>query len=390
MKIVVAMDSFKGSLSSLEAGEAAALGIREVYPDARIVVRPLADGGEGTVDALVPGLNGQLRHVTVTGPAGRPVCASYGIIQEKKLAVMGMASAAGLTLVPENKRNPMITTTYGVGEMILDAVAHGCRRFMIGLGGSGTNDGGAGMLMALGYGFLDREGRTISFGAAGLERLAKITKENVKPELSDCEFMVACDVANVLCGPDGCSAVYGPQKGANQEMIEYMDGWLSHYADLAAEIDGRADPGFPGAGAAGGMGFAFKTFLNARLEPGVSIVLRETSLEEEICGADIVVTGEGCIDGQTAMGKAPAGAAALAKKHGVPVVALAGCVAGDAKLCNGQGIDAFFSILPRAMDLNEAMEPETAKKHLEASAVQVFRLWKTACQRPGNPLAERL
>ncbi len=378
MKAVIAMDSMKGSLSSMEAGYAAAEGIRRADASAQVLVRPLADGGEGTVDALVTGMNGVIRNVSVTGPLGAPVSCAYGIIEETKTAVMEMSGAAGLTLVPAEKRDPLETTTYGVGEVIRDAIAVGCRRFLVGIGGSATNDGGIGMLQALGYGFLDRDGKQVPFGAKGLERLARITDEGVIPELEECEFRIACDVTNVLCGEQGCSAVFGPQKGAAPSVIPQMDRWLEAYAELAKEKFPRADPLFPGTGAAGGMGFAFLTFTKARLESGVQIVLEETRLESCIKDADIVVTGEGRLDGQTAMGKAPVGVARLAKKYGIPVVAFAGGVTEEAAACNENGIDAFFPILRRVCTLEEAMCKDAARANLADTAEQAFRLWKCA------------
>ena len=378
MNIVVAMDSFKGSLSSMEAGQAVRAGIAQANPSIPVTVRPLADGGEGTVEALISGLGGQWQQVTVTGPLGAPVVCSYGILPDSGTAVVEMSGAAGLTLVPKSQRNPLYTTTYGVGEVIRDAIAKGCRRFLVGIGGSATNDGGVGMLQALGYGFLDAEGRPIPHGAQGLSQLARITCDGVLPQLAQCEFRVACDVTNVLCGPQGCSAVYGPQKGATPEMIQDMDQWLFHYAQLAQAVcPDTAHPDAPGTGAAGGLGFAFQTFTRGVLEPGVSIVLEETHLEDFIRDADLVITGEGRLDGQTAMGKAPVGVAQLAKRYHKPVVALAGCVTSDATACHTQGIDAFFPILPGPCSLEQAMEPDTARANLAATAQQVFRLFQT-------------
>ncbi|MDE7130237.1 MAG: glycerate kinase [Lachnospiraceae bacterium] len=374
MKAVVAIDSLKGSLSSMEAGQAIAEGIHKADPQAEVVIRPLADGGEGTVDALVCGMNGKMHEVQVTGPLGTPVNCGYGIIEETKTAVIEMSGAAGITLVPEEKRNPLHTTTYGVGEVIKDAIAKGCRRFIIGIGGSATNDGGVGMLQALGFGFLDKEGNQVPFGAKGLERLEKITDTYVIPELAECEFRVACDVTNVLCGETGCSAVYGPQKGATPSMIMQMDKWLAYYASLAREKYPKAAPKQAGTGAAGGMGFAFLTFTNAVLESGIKIILEETRLEQYMEDADIVVTGEGRLDGQTAMGKAPVGVARLAGKHQIPVIAFAGSVTKEATECNKNGIDAFFPILRSIVTLDEAMKPENAKANLSDTAEQVFRL----------------
>ena len=375
MKAVIAIDSLKGSLSSMEAGYAIADGIRRVHgQDAEIVVRPLADGGEGTVEALVSGMSGVTQNVMVTGPLGIPVNCEYGIIESSHTAVIEMSGAAGITLVPDEKRNPLYTTTYGVGEVIKDAIAKGCRRFIVGIGGSATNDGGVGMLQALGYGFLDKEGKQVPFGARGLEVLEEITDEYVLPELAECEFRVACDVTNILCGENGCSAVYGPQKGATPSMVMQMDNWLKHYAKLAEKKFTKANANQAGTGAAGGLGFAFLSFTNAVLESGIKIVLEETCLEKYMENADIVITGEGRLDGQTAMGKAPVGVARLAKKHDIPVIAFAGSVTKEAVACNQNGIDAFFPILRGVVTLEEAMKPENAKANMTDTVEQVFRL----------------
>ena len=375
MKAVIAIDSLKGSLSSMEAGYAIADGIRRVHgQDAEIVVRPLADGGEGTVEALVSGMSGVTQNVMVTGPLGIPVNCEYGIIESSHTAVIEMSGAAGITLVPDEKRNPLYTTTYGVGEVNTDAIAKGCRRFIVGIGGSATNDGGVGMLQALGYGFLDKEGKQVPFGARGLEVLEEITDEYVLPELAECEFRVACDVTNILCGENGCSAVYGPQKGATPSMVMQMDNWLKHYAKLAEKKFTKANANQAGTGAAGGLGFAFLSFTNAVLESGIKIVLEETCLEKYMENADIVITGEGRLDGQTAMGKAPVGVARLAKKHDIPVIAFAGSVTKEAVACNQNGIDAFFPILRGVVTLEEAMKPENAKANMTDTVEQVFRL----------------
>lgn len=375
IKAVIAIDSLKGSLSSMEAGYAIADGIRRVHgQDAEIVVRPLADGGEGTVEALVSGMSGVTQNVMVTGPLGIPVNCEYGIIESSHTAVIEMSGAAGITLVPDEKRNPLYTTTYGVGEVIKDAIAKGCRRFIVGIGGSATNDGGVGMLQALGYGFLDKEGKQVPFGARGLEVLEEITDEYVLPELAECEFRVACDVTNILCGENGCSAVYGPQKGATPSMVMQMDNWLKHYAKLAEKKFTKANANQAGTGAAGGLGFAFLSFTNAVLESGIKIVLEETCLEKYMENADIVITGEGRLDGQTAMGKAPVGVARLAKKHDIPVIAFAGSVTKEAVACNQNGIDAFFPILRGVVTLEEAMKPENAKANMTDTVEQVFRL----------------
>lgn len=373
MKVVVAVDSFKGSLTSMEAGNAVLEGIRRVDSKADVIVRPLADGGEGTVEALVRGMNGSMQTVMVTGPLGELVSCEYGIMKDSKTAVIEMSGAAGLTLVPEEKRNPFHTTTYGVGEVIKDAISKGCRRFLVGIGGSATNDGGIGMLQALGYGFFDQNGNQVPFGAKGLKELDRITDSSVLPELKECEFRVACDVTNILCGENGCSAVYGPQKGATSSMITQMDQWLGQYAKLAGETYKKANPNQAGTGAAGGLGFAFLTFTNAVLESGIKIVLEETKLEDYIKEADLVITGEGRLDFQTAMGKAPVGVAKLAKKYQIPVIAFAGSVTREAVECNENGIDAFFPILREVSTLEEAMKQENAKANMIDTVEQVFR-----------------
>ena len=373
MKVVIAIDSFKGSLTSVQAGNAAAEGVRRVFPGADIEVRPLADGGEGTVQALAAGIGGELREVRVTGPCGRPVTARYCIIADTKTAVMEMSAAAGITLVPRGEHDPMSKTTYGVGEMIRDAIAHGCRSFIIGIGGSAANDGGAGMLQALGFGLLNKRGEQIPFGAAGLCELARITDENVIPELTECRFRIACDVTNPLCGENGCSAVFAPQKGAKPENIPKMDGWLARFAEITKKVRPAADPDHPGAGAAGGLGFAFLSYTNSVLQSGVELILQETRLEEYIRTADIVITGEGRLDAQTAMGKAPVGVAKLAKKYGKPVLAFAGSVTKDAAILHKHGVDAYFPTARGACSLEDAMKPETARENLSDTVEQVFR-----------------
>lgn len=374
MKVVVAIDSLKGSLSSLEAGSAVSEGIRRVFRDAEIIVRPLADGGEGTVEALALGMNGRTEWVTVTGPLGSKVEAAYGIIDESKTAIIEMSAAAGISLVEEQARNPLHTTTFGVGELILDAIEKGCRNFIVGIGGSATNDGGIGMLQALGYEFLDAEGRQVPFGAKGLSMITRISDERVVPELKECKFRVACDVTNPLCGAMGCSAVFGPQKGATLSMIADMDKWLEEYAQLTREKYPGADKDKSGTGAAGGLGFAFLSYTNAVLESGIKIILDETKLENDIKDADIVITGEGRLDGQTVLGKAPVGVAEIAKKYGKRVIAFSGCVTKDAVLCNHHGIDAFFPIVRTATSLQEAMKPENARENMIETVEQVFRL----------------
>ncbi len=375
MNIVIAIDSFKGSLTSLDAGMAAAEGIVRAIPDAKISVRPIADGGEGTVEALCLGLGGIKMAIDVTGPLGEKVKAEYGLIPKTKTAIIEMSAASGITLVSDDKRNPLNTTSYGVGELIADAIKRGCRSFIIGIGGSATNDGGIGMLQALGFDILNGDGKNVSFGAKGLEEIKTISTGNVIPELSECSFSIACDVTNPLCGENGCSVVFGPQKGADEAMISNMDKWLSDYADLTKTIFPNADKNAKGAGAAGGLGFAFMTFLNGQLTGGIDLILRETRLEEYIKTADIVVTGEGRLDSQTVMGKAPSGVASIAKKYGKKVIAFSGCVTKDAHLCNDHGIDAYFPIVRGACSLEEAMNPDNAFENMSDTAEQVFRLF---------------
>ena len=376
MNIVIAIDSLKGSLTSLEAGKAIETGIKKVYSEAVTKVLPLADGGEGTVEALTLGMGGKLQSIEVTGPLGNKILAQYGILSDGKTAIVEMAAAAGITLVPDNKRNPLYTTTYGVGEILLDAMHKGCRHFIIGIGGSATNDGGVGMLQALGYDMLDADGKPVPFGAAGLKVLCRIDDSRVTPELKECSFRIACDVTNPLCGEKGCSAIYGPQKGASPEDIALMDKWMGDYARISKEKYSHADANAPGAGAAGGMGFAFLTFTNATLESGIEIVLAETKLEDHISKADLVITGEGRLDGQTVMGKAPVGVARIAKKYNKPVIAFAGCVTPEATACNEHGIDAFFPILRGVVSLSEAMEPKNARQNMIDTVELAMRLLK--------------
>ena len=374
MRVVVAIDSFKGSMSSLEAGEAISKGIRNAHKDAEVEIRPLADGGEGTVEALSIGMGGRLINVDVTGPAGKSVNAVYGIVDSSKTAIIEMSQAAGITLVSGDEKNPLYTTTFGVGELIKDAINKGCRHFVVGIGGSATNDCGIGMLQALGYEFLDKEGKQVGFGASGVRDIVSIRDENVIKELSECYFRVACDVNNPLYGDLGCSAIYGPQKGATKEMVADMDGWLKSYSKIVKEKYPDADCEYPGTGAAGGLGYAFFNFTNSKLESGIKIVLDETRLVEYVKDADIVVTGEGRLDHQTVMGKAPVGVANIAKKYNKKVIAFSGSVTEDAGVCNEHGIDAFFPILRRIVTLEEAMQTDTAKKNLTDTAEQVFRL----------------
>ena len=375
MKTVIAMDSFKGSISSLEAGNAVSAGIRRVFSDADIIIKPVADGGEGTTEALVSGLNGRLCEAEVSDPLGRKIAAKYGVLPNNTV-VIEMASASGLTLLTENECDPTLTTTFGTGELILSAIRNGYRNFIIGIGGSATNDGGIGCLQALGFGMLDDNGRQVGFGAEGLSQLVEINDTNVIPELKDCSFKVACDVTNPLCGENGCSAVFAPQKGAKSEMIPIMDRYLRNFADLTKMYNATASPDTPGTGAAGGLGFALMYYLNAEFESGVDLIINETKLVDAIKEADVVITGEGCLDSQTAMGKAPIGIARIAKKYNKPVIAFGGAVKSGAELCNQNGIDAYFPILRTVSTLEQAMDKSNAYHNLADTAEQVFRTIK--------------
>lgn len=377
-KVVVAIDSFKGSLSTFQAGEAIKEGIHQVDKGVEVVISPIADGGEGTVEAIISATKGEMVTTIVRNPLGKQISATYGWIPQTNTAIIEMSQAGGITLITPEERNPLNTTTYGVGEMILDAISKGCRNFVVGIGGSATNDGGVGMLQALGFSFLDKEGREVTLGAKGLCDIVEIKTEDAVKELSECSFYVACDVKNILCGDNGCSAVYGPQKGATPQMIQDMDSWLLNYANLTKKVLPNADATIPGTGAAGGLGFALLAYLNATLQSGIDLVMKETALEEHIIDADVVITGEGRLDGQSYMGKAPVGVAKLAKKHHKPVIAFSGCVTKDAIICNEYGIDAFFPIVRIPCGLEEAMNLENAYSNLRDTVCQVFRLWYLA------------
>lgn len=374
MKVVVAMDSFKGSLTSVEAGNAVKEGIQRVSQDAEIIIKPLGDGGEGTAEALLEGMGGRRILKKVTGPMGRTVEAMYGILPDNKTAVIEMAQAAGITLCRMKERNPMAATTYGVGEMILDAMENGCRNFLVGIGGSATNDGGIGLLTALGYEFFDKTGKKAEQGGGSLKDIGGISCEKVPADLAECRFHIACDVSNPLCGPRGATYVFGPQKGASAENLEVLEAGMRNYAALTKEFTGTDYSGYPGAGAAGGLGFCFLAYLRGELMPGIRMVMEAVNLEEEIKDADYVITGEGCLDGQSGMGKAPVGVAELAKKYGRKVIAFAGSVTREAAECNRMGIDAFFPVLREVVTLQEAMNPKNAADNLKDTAEQVFRL----------------
>lgn len=373
MKVVIAIDSLKGSLSSMDAGHAIKEGILRAT-DADVIIKPLADGGEGTTDALIEGMGGEKISLTVKGPLQTPVEAYYGYLQESNTAIMEMAMASGITLIPGEALDPLNTTTYGVGEMIKDAIHRGIRNFIIGIGGSATNDGGTGMLSALGYEFLDTNGQPVGFGGQCLEKIAAISDKNKLAELEECHFQIACDVENPLCGPKGATYIYGPQKGVSNTLLPLLDAGMRNYGQIAEIFTGKQTMETAGAGAAGGLGFAFVTFLNGELKSGIDLILDAVGLEESLENADFVITGEGRLDQQTAMGKGPSGVAKLGKKYGAKTIALAGSVTEDASACNAAGIDGYFCILSSISTLEEAMNPDTARKNLTLTAEQLFRL----------------
>ena len=374
MKVVIAIDSFKGSLSSIEAGMAAKDGVLKAKPDTEVIVKPLADGGEGTVDALIEGLDGEQTDITVTGPMGAAVSCYYGFLRKTNTAVIEMASAAGITLVPCEKKNPLLATTYGVGEIIRDAMERGCRDFIIGIGGSATNDGGIGMLKALGYNFSDENGKDAGEGGQALAKIASIDTQNRHPLISECKFRIACDVNNPLCGENGATYIYGPQKGVTDDLKKELDAGRANFAKITAASLGKDNSNTPGTGAAGGLGFAFLSYIGAELTPGIELILDAADLENDLKDADVVITGEGRLDHQTAMGKAPVGVARLAKKYDVKVVAFAGAVTEGAAACNDAGIDAYFPIVRGVTTLEDAMKKENAQKNMTETAEQVFRL----------------
>lgn len=438
-KILVAVDSFKGSMTSLGAGNAIEKGIKSILPDAEIRVRPVADGGEGTTEALIYGRDGVSRErCYVTGPLGDRITAEYTIYNaaDGRTAVMEMAAAAGLPLVPENRRDPMHTTTYGVGEMINDAVSKGCERFIIGIGGSATNDGGIGMLQALGFSCLDVNGHEVPYGAEGLGVLERIVipgkmlvrknsselavadpvdtpivgtaaisgagavdescvdDDDFAYRLSRCTFSIACDVTNPLVGELGCSRVFAPQKGADAETVEIMDGYMKNYADVVERsAEGKSDRNTPGAGAAGGLGYAFLMFLGGKLMPGIDIVLSEIGLEADVEWADTVITGEGRIDAQTMMGKTPLGVAKLAKKHGKYVIAIGGCLGDGAENCVKEGLFNECYAVNNVLGIDDsdseqvrtAMKPENAAANLTTCAAKITELKEQMSARVCRP-----
>lgn len=379
MKILIAPDSFKESLSAQQAAEAISRGIRDILPDAELILLPVADGGEGTTEALVAATAGHLYTETVTGPLGDPVQATWGMLGDGRTAVVETAAASGLNLTPLSRRNPWLATSRGTGELILAALEHGVERLIIGLGGSATNDAGAGLLQALGASLLDRHGQPIGPGGSGLEHLAKLDLSTLDSRLAGVQFDVACDVDNPLLGEHGASAVFGPQKGATPAMVEQLDIHLAHFAELLQEATGRDVADCPGAGAAGGLGAALLGAFSARLQSGIDIVLDAVDIDRHLQNADLVITGEGQIDGQSSRGKTPVGVSRRAQKHKVPVIALAGSLGKGADCVHACGIDALFSIVPGIVTLETALE--AADHNLASTARNVASIWKLAGKR---------
>ena len=372
MKIVIAPQSFKGSLSAAKVALAIDRGIKRVLPDAETILLPMADGGEGTVSALVEGTHGRIISSEVTGPLGEKVTAEWGILGNKTSAIIEMAAASGITLVPREKLNPLIATTFGTGELIRAALDSGCRRFVIGLGGSATNDGGAGMAQALGAKFLNEKGKELPQGGAALIRLKHIDIAGLDHRLAACRFKAACDVTNPLCGELGASKVYGPQKRATEQQCRQLDKALANYAEVIKRDLGIDVRDLPGAGAAGGLGAGLVAFLKAKLISGIDIVSETVKLKEHMMGASLVFTGEGKIDSQTLFGKAVTGVATRAKKLKIPVVAIVGAATGDCQEFHRYGINAILNITPGPISLEESMA--NAESLIANTAEQALRL----------------
>lgn len=373
-EVIFALDSFKGSLSAHEAGMAAARGLRSVRPGVSYAVVGIADGGEGTLNTIVGSVGGELIAVSVVGPYGHTVEARYGLCGD--MAVIEMAEAAGLTLTDPSERNPEVATSYGVGQLVADALGRGVRRFMIGLGGSATNDGGIGMLQALGYDFYDAGGDKIEryCGASGAGRVRTVQDQDVIPGVKEAEFNIACDVKAPLTGPAGATYVFGPQKGADGGSLRRMDGWLKSFARASARYHGCDVSHIPGTGAAGGLGFAFMSYLGASLRPGIDMVLDAIGFDDLLEDAEVVITGEGRLDRQTCMGKAPCGVLKRARRAGVPVIAVGGSVEpGSEEMLRRAGFAGVFPIVSDSVPLEEAMRPEIAAANVERTSRRIFR-----------------
>ncbi len=376
MKIVIAPDSFKDSLDAAGVAHAIGKGLAEALPDAELVECPMADGGEGTMQAIVAASQGELRRQTVRGPLGQRVEAGWGWLAHSRTAVIEMAQASGIQLVPSAQRDACRSSTWGTGDLIAAARAAGARRIVLAIGGSATNDAGSGMLRALGLRLLDADGQALEEGGLALARLARIDASDLDPRLAEVQVEVAADVDNPLCGPNGASAIFGPQKGATPEQVKALDQALGHFADLCATLLGHDVREQPGCGAAGGMGFAARAFMGAQFRPGVEVVAELAGLDALVQGADLVITGEGRFDAQTLRGKTPMGVARVAKRHGVPVVVLAGTLGDGYQQLYAHGIDAAFALANGPMTLEQACAD--VAQLLQARAGDIARVWRCA------------
>lgn len=379
MKIVIAPDSFKGSLTAVEAAQAIERGVKKVSQSIKTVLVPVADGGEGTMDSLVAATNGRMVEVSVKGPLLDSVQAAYGVLGDGKTCVIEMASASGLCLIDSTRRNPLLTTTFGTGQLIKKALDDGCQKFILAIGGSATNDGGIGMLQALGMQLLDSDGKAIGYGGGELSRIVQIDDQDFDSRIADCEFLIASDVQNPLIGKDGASYVFGPQKGATPQIVEMLDQNLSHWADLVETKTGIRLHDKPGAGAAGGIGGAFQAFFPSETKRGIDIVIEYTGLADKLTNAECAFTGEGQIDFQTASGKTPMGVAEEAKKKGIPVFALAGSIGKDIDVLYEHGITSVHSIVNAPMTLQEAIIGGAVL--LEDTAEQVMRTYLASLKK---------
>ncbi|WP_312315538.1 glycerate kinase [Atlantibacter sp.] len=376
MKIVIAPDSWKESLTALEVANAIEDGFRQIFPDAEVIKIPMADGGEGTVEAMVAATQGRIVNLSVTGPLGEPVDAFYGLSGNEQQAFIEMAAASGLESVPAARRDPRITTSWGTGELIRHALDAGVRHIIIGLGGSATNDGGAGMVQALGAGLLDAHGEQIAFGGEALRQLERIDITQLDPRLAECRIEVACDVTNPLTGNDGATAVFGPQKGATPEMVQQLDRALAHYGKVIERDLDKSVMTLQGGGAAGGMGVALYAFCGADLRQGIEIVTQALGLDDAVRAADLVITGEGRIDSQTIHGKVPIGVARVAKRYQLPVIGIAGSLTADVEVVYDHGLDAIFSVIPRICTLDDALV--NAAENLRMTARNIAAVIKMA------------
>jgi glycerate kinase len=379
MKIVIAPDSFKDSLSAEGVAEAIALGLAEVWPDAHLIKCPMADGGEGTVESILAACDGELHRIHVRGPLGATVDAAWGWLPQSHTAIIEMAEASGLQLVAPNLRDACTSSTYGTGELIRAALDAGAQRVILAIGGSATNDGGAGAMQALGVKLLDAQDQTLVPGGLALAQLARLDLSEIDPRLAQVRFDIAADVNNPLCGPHGASAIFGPQKGASPAQVEQLDQALEHFAELCAQALDKDVRDEPGSGAAGGLGFAAKAFLGAQFQAGVEVVAELVGLAEAVKGADLVITGEGRFDAQTLRGKTPFGVARIAHQHGVPVIVIAGTLGEGYQALYEHGIDAAFALASGPMTLEQACAE--APRLLRDRARDIARVWRVAARK---------